>query len=321
MLRVFRCVIWPSIPHLFYAMKKHTSDPRIADLKKQIEANEAKLVEYAHDALRWRENRDDITESFRKLTVTALTKGDASRLRQVAQDYTEIQFKSYSTFKTVLDESNKERLSLHEAIGIFPSVYDLLELVPEEALLHPVFGKMLLALREGRSDRNVGSVCQKLLEAIAQKIAEPPRKLDELALTMLLEHYEVVHKGVRKIWYSVLPHRRYDKILQKSSLLRKLLDRNRFVGRFQPDFISYNLLAWFKGTNVNDLKKDLVKARKIRRALKAIDMEILPPIGFAELLMFGGDTIADRTLRETLDNLFRGVPAETLAKTFKGYES
>ncbi len=113
-------------------MGKHTSDPSrtIADL-------EAKLVQNAHDTLEWLKNRDDITESFRKLTVKALTKGDVSRLWQVTQDYTEIRSKSHATFRAVLDESNKEELSLHGAIGIFPMAYDLLELWPEEALLHP----------------------------------------------------------------------------------------------------------------------------------------------------------------------------------------
>ncbi len=179
-----------------------------------------------------------------------------------------------------------------------------------------------MALRKGRTDRKVVSVCQKLLEAIAQKIAEPPRKLDELALTMLLEHYEVVHKGVRKIWYSVLPHRRYDEILQKSSLLRKLLDRNRFVGPFQPDFITYNLLAWFQGTNVHDLKRKLVKARKIRKALRGINEEILPPIDFAEFLTFAGGKIAafEEFAGKLFDGLSRGLPADVLIETLTSHK-
>ena len=74
---------------------------------------------------------------------------------------------------------------------------------------------------------------------------------------------------------------RYDAIAAEFPVIGHLDKRDRFVGDFKPQYIAYNILAPSKPSgqsNVNDLKRALVRARKIRKALRPLGIEFAPPM-------------------------------------------
>ena len=277
-------------------------EENLSDLQKKMEALERKLVENVHFVLEWIKRREEITRYIREATRTALSAGDASRLQEVVRSYIEIRNQSYAAMP-ILNEPNEDELTVVEAIAVVPAVYDLLDLWPEEALLHPVFGKTLVALRRGRNDSNVGSACQELLQVLAQKTAKPPKEMEEFQLLFRLRIYEFVLNLLQLLWKK--HSRNLEQIYKDSPPIRALHESKTYVAEMKqrtPSWTAYNFLARSFNTNVNDLKRDLIKARKIKKALTGIEVEGIHTMDIADFLnlaahrMGGFDTPFSRSL-------------------------
>lgn len=258
-------------------------EENLVELQKRKEALEEKLVENAHSFLDWIKKRKEITSSIREATNAALSAGDASRLREVVESYSELKKQSYSAFVPILNESNEGELTVEEAIGVAPAVYDLLDLWPDHALLHPAFGRVLLALRQGRDDPKLGATCQELLEAGTRKIAEPVRQLTEFDLLVRLRVYKTVLQILQFLWKK--HEKSLPKIHKEFPLVKELHESKRYVADMKqkvPNWTALNLLAGFFNTNVNDLKRELAEARRIKKALGGVNIEDIIPIEIAD---------------------------------------
>jgi len=275
----------------------------LLELQKTKEALEEKLVESANSALDWIKKREKITRSIRMATNAALSAGDVSRLREVIEGYSELRKQSYSAFVPMLNESNEDGLTVEEAIAVAPAVYDLLDLWPDHALRHPALGRVLLALRQGRDDPKLGSACQELLVAVTRKIAEPVRQLTEFDLFVRLRVYETVLQILQFLWKK--HEKSLPKIYKEFPLIKELHESTHYVADLKQKTASLtalNLLARFFNTNVNDLKRGLAEARRIKKALRGVNIEDIIPMEIADFFtlaeykMGQSDTVSTRRL-------------------------
>ncbi len=167
------------------------------------------------------------------------------------------------------------------AATVFCHIYASFDTNRKGAFNHPLFGKMLNDLEEGRSDPDLGHTCEFLLKAIGKKIQDTLPPLYDGSLELLLTQYESWLSHIQAIWYSKSGTGRHDAIYSEFPVIKTLVDEEQFVGPLEPQYITLNILCRGQPSgrsNVADLKKTLWETRKIRKALAVLNIEFARPI-------------------------------------------
>ena len=120
---------------------------------------------------------------------------------------------------------------------------------------------------------------------------------------MRLNVYDTVLELLQLLWKK--HEKRLPKIYKDSPPIKELHESKHYVADMKqktPNWTALNLLAGFFHTNVNDLKKELVAARKIRKALGGVNIENIIPMEIADFFtlaeykMGQSDTASTRRL-------------------------
>jgi len=242
---------------------------------------------FLNQTLQWRRDFDQAVADYWREIRNAIEEGNAERVKELKESYTEKMWASGLAYWSGIDPKEaKGKKKILDAIILFRLVYFQLEIDQTGAYKKPLFGQVLTDLDEGKSDLDLGHLCTELSKALREKMAEERPPLYDGTLELLLQEYESWHKRIKRIWKRYKRDdglKRYDAIVAEFPVIENLdKDRTeRFVGKFTPEYIVLNILAPGKPpgqSNVSDLRRALVRARKIRKALKPLGIEFAPPM-------------------------------------------
>ena len=237
---------------------------------------------FRDDIWDWKSRYDQAVSDYRQEVREAIHEGNERKLTELRDTYFEKMMDAREASLTEInpeEAKGKERIVM--AATVFCHLYASFDTNRKAAFKNPLFGKMLHDLGEGRSDPDLGHTCEFLLKAIGKKIQDTLPPLYDDSLELLLTQYESWLGRIRTIWRSHSGTDRHDAIFKEFPVIKKLYDREQFVGTFEPQYITLNILCRGRTSgrsNVADLKKALVEARKIRKALAVLNIEFARPI-------------------------------------------
>ncbi len=240
---------------------------------------------FLNQTLQWRRNLDQTVADYWQEMRNAIEEGNADRVKQLDESYTRKMVAAGSAYCSRIDPKEaKGKEKILDAIILFRVIYLLSEINKPRVYKEPLFGQVLADLEEGRSDLDLGHLCTQLSKALRQKIAEERPPLYDGTLELLLQEYESWHKRIQSIWKRYKRDdgvKRYDAIAAEFPVIENLDKTECFIVAFTPQYMVLNILAPGKPpgqSNVNDLKRALVRARKIRKALRPLGIEFAPPM-------------------------------------------
>ncbi len=228
---------------------------------------------------------DQVVADYWQEMRNAIEEGNAERVTELNESYTQKMVAAGSAYCSRIDPREaKEKEKILDAIILFRVIYLLSEIDRPRVYKEPLFGQVLADLEKGRSDPELGHLCTQLSKALREKMAEERPPLYDGTLELLLQEYESWLKRIQSIWKRYKRDdgvKRYDAIAAEFPVIENLDKTERLVGEFTPQYIALNILAPGKPpgqSNVNDLKRALVRARKIRKALRPLGIEFAPPM-------------------------------------------
>lgn len=233
---------------------------------------------------KWRVQFDQIVADYWQEMRKAIEVGNAERVNQLNESYAQRMEAAGSAYLSGIDPKEaKGKKRILDAIILFRLLYFLLEIDRPRAYREPLLTQGLAALEEGKSDPELGPFCTELSKALREKMAETRPPLYDGTLEFLLQEYESWLKRIQRIWKKHPRGKLYGPITAEFPIIRDLNDTGRYVGDFTPQFIALNIIAPRKShgqSNVHDLRRALVKARKIRKALEPLGIEFAAPMSW-----------------------------------------
>lgn len=279
--------------------------------------SQPEVRQFFANVLQWPRDFVRLENQFRAELPQVLESGNQAKVLTTIETYLKdigALVETYPEFPQALKDLKSVPL---RGIVAFPHYYRMLEIRPAGPFRGISHKYVLGDLWEGKSDPDLGHICDQLLAAFADRLKLPPVKLYDNVLEQTLQDYEAVYRRVRKIWLNVPASKREETIYHEFPGINELdagsSDRE-FQGDFQPADIALNVVAqWRKKGfgNVSDLRRALAKARKVRKALKAIDIEFAPPLDTLDLQTKLAESFQD--LPEDVREFFR-APSKSKKK-------
>ena len=222
---------------------------------------------FLDQTLQWRRNLDQTVADYWQEMRKAIEEGNAERVKELNESYTQKMVAAGSAYCSRIDPKEaKGKKKILDAIILFRVIYLLSEISKPRVYKEPLFGQVLADLEEGKYDPELGHLCTQLSKALREKMAEERPPLYDGTLEFLLQEYESWHKRIQRIWKR---YKKDDNVKRFDGIAAEfpVVDTEGFVGEFEPQYIVLNILAPGKPpgqSNVYDLKRALVRARRIR---------------------------------------------------------
>ena len=240
---------------------------------------------FLNQTFQWRRNLDQTVADYWQEMKEAIEEGNAEGVKQLNEGYRQKMVAAGASYCSRIDPKEaKGKTKILDAIMLFRVFYFLLEIDRPHVYNQPLFGQVLADLEEGKSDSELGVLCAELSKVLREKMAEERPLLYDGTLELLLQEYESWLERIQSIWKKYKRDdgvKRYDAIAAEFPVIEHLDKTNRLVGKFTPQYLVLNILTPGKPpgqSNVNDLKRALVRARKIRKALSPLGIEFAPPM-------------------------------------------
>ncbi len=244
------------------------------------------LPKLAEDTLMWKRTYDRETIDLYAEIAEAVRLGDSERTSQLEEERLELeQPRLYLHLRTVLSGGLIDHMGMAEALRVFPSFYTCLCLEPGRTLIQRKLQSLIYTFWDGRNDPVLGEVCAELLSAVLNVLLEPPRlrqALDKANQPKAsqsippgphLQVYEWLLKRAQNVCRDQKGLARVEAVLREFPEVKKRREDGSFVDNLrkdiEPQWVAYNILAEWLNSNPNDVKKEIGRARKVRKAILA----------------------------------------------------